>query len=141
MFSRMERNTEGSGRESTDTEEANKFGGTVPATREIGGTTKHTARALSGTCTVTSTMGNGVMTKLMVMEFILTQMEQSTRVIGKMIYNTAMVSNNGLMVQSMRETMFKAVSMDKAPTPGKMDQSTQAAGGRTKSTAKAFTNG
>ena len=89
----------------------------------------------------TSTMGNGVMTKPMVMAFILTQMEQSTRVIGKMIYNTAMVSNNGQMGQSMRETMFKAVSMDRAPIPGKMDQNTQVAGERTKFMVKVSING
>ena len=86
-------------------------------------------------------MDNGGMTKPMVMVFIPTQMEQSTKVIGKMICNTAMESNNGQMGQSMRETMYKVVSMDKALIPGKMAQSTQAAGERTRSTEKVSING
>ena len=141
MFSKMVQNTEDNGKVNIDMDVVNKFGKTVQDTKEIGDTIKPMVREHSGTCTETSTMGNGVMTKLMVMEFILTQMEQSTRVIGKMIYNTAMVSNNGQMGRSMRETMFKAVSMDKVPTPGKMDQSTQAAGERTRSTEKESING
>ena len=137
----MVQNTEDNGKVNIDMDVENKFGKTEQDTRETGDIIKPMVREHSGTCMETNTMGNGEMTKLMVMEFILTQMEQSTRVIGKMIYNTAMVSNNGQMGRSMRETMFKAVSMDKAPIPGKMDQSTQAAGERTRSTEKESING
>ena len=137
----MVQNTEDNGKVNIDMDVENKFGKTEQDTRETGDIIKPMVREHSGTCMETSTMGNGEMTKPMVMAFILIQMEQSTKVIGKMICSTAMVSNNGLMGQSMRETMCKAVSMGKALIPGKMDQNTQAAGERTRSMVKVSING
>ena len=137
----MVQNTEDNGKVNIDMDEVNKFGKMEQDTRETGDIIKPMVREHSGTCTETSTMGNGEMTRRMVMAFILTQMEQSTKVIGKTIYSTAMVSNNGQMGQSMLETMCKGVSMGRAVTLGKMDQSTQVAGERTRSTVKVSING
>ena len=89
----------------TDMEEEFKFGMMDQSIKVSGKTTKQTEKADSFTPTGMSMKETGLMTKHMVMEFILTLTEPNTLVIGKKTSRTDMELRHGQMELSMMELM------------------------------------
>lgn len=71
---------------------------------------------------------NGLMIKLMVMEYISMQMEPVMKDIGRMIYRMDMVLNHGQIVQNMKVIIKKDKSMAKEHMYGVMVQHMRAIG-------------
>lgn len=119
----------------------NRLGRTEPSTQATGDLTKRTERARSGTSRATSTRDIGRTIRLMATESTPIQMEQSIRVTGKTISNTAGASKSGRMALSMKAFISKGVNTVRGVTCGQTVQGMWETGRRIKSTDRASTSG
>lgn len=123
------------GSEDLETDTVYKSGQMVLSMKANGRIIEPMAKESSFILMVTSTMENGSMIKLTVMEFIITSTVPCTKDTGKMIFNMEKEKNHGLMAQSTKANTWLERSTVSELIAGTMEANTKENGTKTKSKA------
>lgn len=131
----LELPTTENGSEDLETDTVSKSGQMVLSMKANGRIIEPMAKESSFILMVTSTMENGSMIKLTVMEFIITSTVPCTKDTGKMIFNMEKEKNHGLMAQSTKANTWLERSTVSELIAGTMEANTKENGTKTKSKA------